>query len=254
MGCGQTPRGPEERADVLDRHQAADDADEWSFGGQIEARARQRRDSRGRRVRLYLDADRDDTPAFGGPDAELEELVADVMRYGNERIRSRSQPPFDLEVRAGDGRREVVAKHVAVERVREHGHASPSGRDPPERPGLRQVRVHDGGTLLAKEIRDRSERADVVDWPHLADERRDHERVRTVDREAPFASALTARNDEGLEPPFRQAGMQQPDLACGAADVEARDNVGDSGTVAFTAWRRSATPTGSTAICLEHRA
>src|SRR5438128_1292027 len=189
-----------------------------------------------------LDPQADDDELLGRRDAQCHEVVAHLRADGDEHGRVAGEPPLEPPEESRPERPEVPVQDVPVERVHDDRGTGPPGEQrghPPDRAGLRRVRVQDLRPLAADERSKPQRRGQIANRRDLAAELRNADDVDMEtfgdERHRVLAPGERARHEGRVVAALPQACGQVGDVQGGPAHVEPRDDAQDLRRLAFRA-------------------
>ena len=235
-GTSPQQRGnAQEAIHPLDRHQPRDQRDHRGILGQSELGAQRRSPLRAGRVGdqkgREVEPERHHGKALTRRHAELGELVADLLGHRDQPVGTAREEALDLQEERVAPAGEVAAERVTVEGVDEDGPpAGPEGEqdgEPPERPCLRRVRVHDArlpGTERAHQGAQGDEIVRAGIPLQRGDPHRAHPQVGGQVVHVPLVGGFAAADQRRVVAQRRQALRQRDRLDRRPSDVQPRDD------------------------------
>jgi len=225
---------------LLDRREPADGADDGGPDRQIEFRARLMASRRVHcRERRQIESQRYDPVLALDADAMgMQQFLANGRRDGDDRVADRRQGAFQRDEHRGHQRAEVAVEHVTVvgvnhPRARRRSAREVVGRrrQASKQAGLGHVGMHDrrlGPSVFPVQAH---ERAQVVEGRERTAQCGQVTGVgsgRHQVRHVAFAGSKPSMDQASVEPATLQGGRQASGLDRRSADIEPRDDTGDT--------------------------
>ena len=204
---------------------------------------------------VELDPEPHDGELLRRRDAEPDEVVPYLRAHGDEHRRVAREDPLEPAEEPRAERPEVAAQDVAVEGVDDDRRPRAPRQQrshPPDRAGLRGVRVQDRWSLAPDQRRESERREHVAKRGDLAPELRDRHDpdVEPVgdERHRVLAAGERAGDEGRVVAALAQARRQVRDVQCRTAHVQARDHAHDLHAVCVRQRGRGTCPRRSGAL------